>query len=565
MVTESELYPAVEALFEDKHIMGKEIALGSKRIDLVCVDKDSGKLIAVELKVKNWKRAMHQAWVYRTCANEAYIAIPEDRLGLLDSRMLSAYGLGVIAIPASGSARIAITAPQSQPISENSNILIRASVIAGAARQTTPREPPQPSAFKYYLWYIAQDRALFEEFAHVYDGFFINAHILAHYQSAFSALCLTLHKPFFVIPDTHFFQHAPPRYFFDDKGELRISWQKLLDEYEGVVKHAIENGRNLDVSDLDLASENGRQNLRLLTRQTIESQRRRFAEGIGGLAWLAETEEEQTCRQNIVAPYFHFSTPTDQWYPISVQATREAVALRSNNDSLFAVLCIDKDTLLDEGCLGRIRDDYTSVNVDGFLVWVSGFDETAEPLSLLQGLKTLIRMLSSDGKKVINLHGGYYSMLLHHFGLSGFASGICHKDSADAETFPTGGPPGGPEPRYYLPSFKVKLDRAEARITLAMHPGIACTCDICSSQLIQMLDPSTPKTVSRQAMRQHYLKCRNTEMTGLGTRTLAQEISDLDSTFRRYGNARGREPSTLPPVIQLTRWSNALRSNLNSV
>ena len=89
--------------------------------------------------------------------------------------------------------------------------------------------------------------------------------------------------------------------------------------------------------------------------------------------------------------------------------------------------------------LKKLCNDYINLDVDGFLVWIASFEEANEPVSLLQGMKNLFQILSSSGKDVINLHGGYYSILLRHFGLKGFASGICNKDSADPESFPTGG------------------------------------------------------------------------------------------------------------------------------
>jgi hypothetical protein len=114
MVREVELYPPVEALFKDDYIIGKEIELGAKRIDLVCVSKQTGKIVTIELKVKNWKKALRQAWSYRACANESYIAIPEERVGLLDARSLLALGLGVIGVPNTGPAKIIVRIPSKE-------------------------------------------------------------------------------------------------------------------------------------------------------------------------------------------------------------------------------------------------------------------------------------------------------------------------------------------------------------------------------------------------------------------------------------------------------------------
>ena len=85
-----------------------------------------------------------------------------------------------------------------------------------------------------------------------------------------------------------------------------------------------------------------------------------------------------------------------------------------------------------------MRRLFTVFDVQGFIIWVADFDETNESLGILKGLKDFVQALSSTGKKVINLYGGYYAILLRHFGLKGFSSGICTRDSGDPENFPTG-------------------------------------------------------------------------------------------------------------------------------
>ncbi|MGD0406463.1 MAG: hypothetical protein ABSB10_07445 [Candidatus Bathyarchaeia archaeon] len=557
MVTEIELYPPVEFLFKDDYFMGKEIELGSKKIDLVCVNKYTGKVVAIEFKVKNWKKAIRQAWTYKACANESYIAIPEDRLSLIDQKILASLGLGVISIPNSGPARIFIAAPSSESISENSNTLIRASIVTQSAATVVDRTQ-RSGSFEYYLWYNAQDLQFYQDFTNVYNGFMVNAHTLAHYQSAFSALCLSLNKPFFVIPDTHFFQHASPRYFFDDEGELRTSWKKLLDEYEGITKEAIIDGRNLLASDFDFSTTKGQKNIKQLAEKVISNQIKKFNQAVEGLSFLSDIDGEKP-KQNLVAPYFHLTSQFDPWYSVNLQAVKEAIPFKEDG-ALFALLCVEKDALTDNNFIDKIRQDYLQLDIDGFLIWLADFDEASETIGILQGFRNFIQMLSSTGKKVIDLYGGYYAILLRHFGLTGFSSGICTKDSADPENFPTGGPPGGPNPRYYFPLFKVKMDRAESRVSLSMNPQIACNCSVCTAELNQILDPATPKAVARQAMRQHFMNCRNSELQRLSSQTLNQDINELQQTFNKYANTSGIQLYTLPPIVQLSRWQHTIQS-----
>ena len=76
----------------------REVPLISKRIDYLCVDQELKELIAIEIKVKDWKRALQQALTYRLGANKVYIALWHEYIHRIDKEVLDRYGVGILEV-----------------------------------------------------------------------------------------------------------------------------------------------------------------------------------------------------------------------------------------------------------------------------------------------------------------------------------------------------------------------------------------------------------------------------------------------------------------------------------
>ena len=107
-VLENELYEPVAnlSLFQAKMIsMAREVAFGRKRVDLVGLDS-RGDLIAVEFKVRDWKRVLWQASVNQLFSDFSYVAVWHTVLGFIDREHLREKGIGLISINEGGARTI---------------------------------------------------------------------------------------------------------------------------------------------------------------------------------------------------------------------------------------------------------------------------------------------------------------------------------------------------------------------------------------------------------------------------------------------------------------------------
>jgi len=548
-VREKELYQPVLELFGNDYFAVRGVQLGPKRIDLVLSSDITKKVIAIELKVSKWKQALRQALNYQLAADESYVAMFKKHSNPVDLQKFKSLGIGLITVDSESHATIKIPAKPSPRKQRNYSILLRAHIAEQKAKTSfNLRNNPSTSySFKNYLWYVAIERNYYNEYADCYDGFLVNAHILAHYTSAFSALCLTLNKPFFIIPDTHFFQLAPFTLFLDTKGGIRSSWEKLAESYGTLIKLILNQGRNLETKDFVSKTGSFHQSLYDLVESVLSFQKDRVALATQGLARFFENPSTSTPTY-LVAPYFYFASVEDPWYKISLEMTRESIK-RKGTHNLFTLLCTSKSVLLSDNAISTIIDDFSDLELEGFLLWIQDFSETSEPSPLLDGLRRLVRKLKENDWKIINIHGGFFSSLMCYYGLNGVGYGICYKESDDPESFATGGPPGGPLPKYYLREIKIKLGKVETAVALNELPSLRCSCKICDKQIDYMLDAATPNAISKDLMKRHFLICKRDERDYICKSPLPQVLTNLDNIYKKY-----KKKIYLVPAEHLKRW-----------
>jgi len=149
----------------------------------------------------------------------------------------------------------------------------------------------------------------------------------------------------------------------------------------------------------------------------------------------------------VFAPYFYVH---ESWASDGLKVALDLIARTAALDPpvpTHAILCVSSAILSNTDLVEFIVDEIPKTKVAGVWFWFDGFDESDSTLDRLKSFRRLARGLS--GKvHVFNLHGGYYSLLLAHDGLSGISHGIGY-----GERKPVAQVIGAAAPtvRYYLP------------------------------------------------------------------------------------------------------------------
>ena len=96
---ESMLLPAVQAYFRRRYTKtATEVQFYEHRIDMYGYSAKTNRTVAVELKLRNWRRALQQALVYQLCSDYVFIAVPEETARRMDLEALRVHGIGLLSV-----------------------------------------------------------------------------------------------------------------------------------------------------------------------------------------------------------------------------------------------------------------------------------------------------------------------------------------------------------------------------------------------------------------------------------------------------------------------------------
>jgi len=221
----------------------------------------------------------------------------------------------------------------------------------------------------------------------------------------------------------------------------------------------------------------------------------------------------------IIPPYFTALSSDNRWWQASERFWRSAQAQARTDERLVRVVATDSAALLGE----LLRH----CNESQLAVWVSKLDEAPEERFGLEDLRRYgeaIKAAAADGKDLFALYGGFFSVLLGNFGLSGSSHGIGYGEARTWLELPQSGPPPA---RYYLPHAHryVSMDLAlffwrEQRYL------VECNCAICAGQ--------SPALLDYHGLMQHSVLCRTQEVqqwSGLPPDQIVAQLGREAGTF----------------------------------
>ncbi|CCH47859.1 conserved protein of unknown function [Pseudodesulfovibrio piezophilus C1TLV30] len=117
----------VEALIEDAYVSLESDVVRLER-EYYCSIKNT---IAIEAKLKNWKRALNQAYRYKSFSNESYVCLPvsNSRPALNNLHLFKQMEVGLLTLRDCGDLDIIYAPPSEQPISSKMNMLLNEQVL----------------------------------------------------------------------------------------------------------------------------------------------------------------------------------------------------------------------------------------------------------------------------------------------------------------------------------------------------------------------------------------------------------------------------------------------------
>lgn len=115
VITERRLVDVLVSHLRKDRTVAREVPHYEKRIDVVTVDPQSGRVCAIEAKTAAWERAIGQAVVNLTAAEASYIAIYARYVHRVSHALLEEHGIGLIAVGTSwGDVEVIVEARESR-------------------------------------------------------------------------------------------------------------------------------------------------------------------------------------------------------------------------------------------------------------------------------------------------------------------------------------------------------------------------------------------------------------------------------------------------------------------
>lgn len=185
----------------------------------------------------------------------------------------------------------------------------------------------------------------------------------------------------------------------------------------------------------------------------------------------------------VFAPYFfiHESWAKDG-LDAAIDLARRTAALKPEVP-VHAVVCADHAVLRSAAHVQYLITHLPTTGIGGVWLWFDGFSEHEAPLDELVNFRKLVKGLGGK-MEVFNLHGGYYSLLLAHDGLTGISHGVGY-----GEQKPVAQVIGAAAPtvRYYLPPISKRVGVPDVQrclpdvgiTTAAEFFAKVCGCQIC--------------------------------------------------------------------------------------
>lgn len=257
----------------------------------------------------------------------------------------------------------------------------------------------------------------------------------------------------------------------------------------------------------------------------------------------------------VLAPYFAVSGTSDPWWSVMQRVWASCGTLVDPGD-ILPVLCIDgrPKTASDgvtslEALLPHLPSDLSNV----CFFWITNFDERKVSEAQLRRLWQVIDA-RPEGRRLVNMYGGFFSICLRHAGLKGFGNGLTYSESRD---WPALASTGAAPPRYYVRDLHAFLPPALAAALSDFDASFECPCGACADWR------STGATIASlpyHDLKRHFAMARKWELDSTVTASLSDISRDLRDAGRRADVARRNSLllHALPSTDFLERWAAVL-------
>ena len=417
--------------------------------------------------------------------------------------------------------------------------------------------------FRHLLAYGNSDQASFRngEVRRSFDLMTVPGTIASYYNDATAAFVLTSQIPYLIDPRTPLFQ-----------GQLedpRASHFTLAEWHGSTVRAALSPGETTEFGTAFWTQETvvemvnevvSRQRNYAVSAPTVKPKLSRYARLLAEA--LAEQGEAPPTTDEkppavVLAPYFAVSGTHDPWWDV-LQMVWKACGSLPDPRRILPVLCVDgrpKASADGVATLGALLPLIPNSLSDACFYWITNFDERKVPEKDLRRLWKVIQD-RPEGRRLVNMYGGFFSICLRYAGLRGFGNGLTYSESRD---WPALASTGAAPPRYYIRELHLFLPPALAAILVDSDASFECPCEACVDW---RSDGSTIASLPYHSMKRHFALARKWELDETARKPDVDIAADLRDARARAAELSGNIAlAALPSTDYLDRWAAVLEDH----
>ena len=419
-----------------------------------------------------------------------------------------------------------------------------------------------------------------------YKGVIINANMAVHAPAGMAEFLLekTDTLSFIIDPLTHAFQHDP-RFIMSEKKDgtkiVKNSITQLAEEYG---KPFIDTVGDRPITPDDFKNTDQRKKM---VSKCIQFQREKLqsSRATKEIRKYLSKNEQELKPFALISPYFYLTEIRyKEWLDLMKKCLSDTLALKTEKEKIFGAIVISQGVLGEKNILDKLIFNFSDVGVDGFLIWIDNFDEQSASISELKNFIYLCRELKNKSNEIINLHGGYFSILAAGNLGNSILSGVAHGPEFGEyrSVIPVGG--GIPIAKYYIPKLHSRTKYRDAvnifktlgwlKNTSVFYENI-CSCEICKKTISKDIDNfilfsiSKSKTFKRKGSLtsveyptketkeiclKHYLNAKKGEYNKAITLDKEELLSELEINQKIF-----EQVVSIDSVSYLEKWREAFK------
>lgn len=412
-----------------------------------------------------------------------------------------------------------------------------------------------------------------------YDGIVLTGNILLYQYRSTPMVIFGCRRPFFVDPMSYLF--GQPYEDFKQRVKkgprFKISFDRLMRGH-GLTP---EDFLSVDYSRLMGLLLNSERNLSSFIDQALGFQWNSVWNGVQAAREFLPPDQQDDLREAdyrprfLIPPYFLYTPSTTRRVltnELNARVLDYCWQNRGRWGDMFPAVLLTRSSLTTSFVDEVIRNVRTH-SFPGYCLWIEDFDERFAANNEIAGLIRLTRGLAANGKQVVMLHGGFFSLLLKYFGMTCVCHGLAYGETKTLKAAAQQG--SGPAPvRYYILELHRFLTLPDALMVLRERRDLICSCPICRRVMGTNPEKVTNFSGEETLAEMHFLYNRAKERRMIATSSLQEAIdslewsltlnNDLAEITKRVKVKGSYEDRAIVDPAYLQEWLQALRDATNT-